>query len=305
MDILSRTDLHKLTRVRCDLKDLSISTSGQHPPCSNCSERGLKCVDEFAEVKAVKLLRRGRRLQQVEAVYGQNSGDEDSLHLVNPPRSIIPRLQPEFFSSPFFHRFHIQRPILEPMEFCNRYYAFCKGNKEQLQAPGQLIAMILVVWAASFGVNEYGVEELYDGQVDLRRRRDRVNEMVGEILYLIDIHSILRKPTWDGVRALLLILPLTQGGQFFSLLLRNVADSDAVAEIQPSLERLVRPLTVILVIRSDSGLVTSSLCMKQPLTRCTFYAALHRSPRLIAAKENMWMRWSVPAYFGMHMSSMA
>lgn len=63
-----------------------MSASGQHPPCSNCSERGLKCVyvnfpplisadiadrrgrDEFAEVKAVKLLRRGRRLQQVECV---------------------------------------------------------------------------------------------------------------------------------------------------------------------------------------------------------------------------------------------
>jgi hypothetical protein len=55
----------------------------QQPSCSNCKERGIKCVyvtftlsiltidhvcfsDEFAEVKAVKLLRRGRRLQQVE-----------------------------------------------------------------------------------------------------------------------------------------------------------------------------------------------------------------------------------------------
>lgn len=187
-----------------------MSASGQHPPCSNCSERGLKCVDEFAEVKAVKLLRRGRRLQQVEAVYGQNSADENALHNVTPPRSCIPRLRPEFFSSPFFRRFHIQRPVLEPTEFCTRYYEFCKGNKEYLQAPGQVIALILVVWAASFGVNEYGVEELYDDSVDPRRRRDRVNEMVREILYLIDIHGILRKPSWDGIRALLLISPLTQ-----------------------------------------------------------------------------------------------
>ena len=97
------------------------------------------------------------------------------------------------------------------MEFCNRYYEFCKGNKEQLQTAGQLIALILVVWAASFGVNEYGVEELYDNQGNPRRRRDRINEMVQEVLFLIDIHGILRKPTWDGVRALLLILPLTQG----------------------------------------------------------------------------------------------
>jgi hypothetical protein len=73
-------------RVRCDLKDLPFSSTGTQPQCSNCKERGLKCVsalslqfssflrshhpysDEFAEVKAVKLLRRGRRLQQVEFV---------------------------------------------------------------------------------------------------------------------------------------------------------------------------------------------------------------------------------------------
>ncbi|KZT11413.1 uncharacterized protein LAESUDRAFT_269015 [Laetiporus sulphureus 93-53] len=200
----------RMRRVRCDLKDLPVSPSGQHPPCSNCSERGLKCVDEFAEVKAVKLLRRGRRLQQVEAVYGQNSSDEGSLHSVPSPRSVIPRLRPEFFNSPFFHRFHTQRPILEPMEYCNRYYEFCKGNKEPLQAPGQLVALVLVVWAASFGVNEYGVEELYDGQVNARRRKDRINEMVQELLSLIDIHGLLRKPSWDGVRVLLLTLPLTR-----------------------------------------------------------------------------------------------
>jgi hypothetical protein len=75
------------SRVRCDLKDLPFSSAGPHPTCSNCKERGLKCVyvssptvgpqtpngfscpsDEFADVKAVKLLRRGRRLQQVECV---------------------------------------------------------------------------------------------------------------------------------------------------------------------------------------------------------------------------------------------
>ncbi|KAG2740650.1 hypothetical protein P692DRAFT_20880706 [Suillus brevipes Sb2] len=31
-----------------------------------------------------------------------------------------------------------------------------------------------------------------------------------EILHLIDIHALLRRPTWDGVM-ILLILPLTQG----------------------------------------------------------------------------------------------
>ena len=70
-------------RVRCDLKDLNYIVAGPTPSCSNCTERNIKCVyvillsphpfaltlhfrDEFADVKAVKLLRRGRRLQQVE-----------------------------------------------------------------------------------------------------------------------------------------------------------------------------------------------------------------------------------------------
>jgi hypothetical protein len=134
-------------RVRCDLKDLPFSSTGTQPQCSNCKERGLKCVsvpspgqalsflrsshsysDEFAEVKAVKLLRRGRRLQQVEfvstltlsspplvnsfcrAVYGKTI-DEDGGLFAPPSLSpgLIPRLKPEFFSSAFFRRFHIQR----------------------------------------------------------------------------------------------------------------------------------------------------------------------------------------------------
>ncbi|KAH9951307.1 hypothetical protein B0H21DRAFT_276431 [Amylocystis lapponica] len=203
----------RMRRVRCDLKDLPISASGQHPPCSNCSERGLKCVDEFAEVKAVKLLRRGRRLQQVEAVYGQNASEESSLHSVPVPRSVIPQLRPEFFSSPFFRRFHIQRPIVEPLEYCPRYFDFVKGNRDTLDPAGQLISLLFVVWAASFGVNEYGVEETHEGPDSLRHRKERVKEMLQEVLYLIDVHGILRKPSWDGVRALLLVLPLTQEAQ--------------------------------------------------------------------------------------------
>ena len=39
--------LHSLNRplsVRCDLKDLPLSTSGPFPACSNCTERGINCV---------------------------------------------------------------------------------------------------------------------------------------------------------------------------------------------------------------------------------------------------------------------
>lgn len=102
-------------------------------------------------------------------------------------------------------------PIIDPSEFCARFFEFSKGNCNALGIPGQLIAMLLAVWAASFGVNEYGIEELHHGEAVIRNRRETTNEMVQEMLHLIDIHGILRKPTWDGVRALHLLLPLTQG----------------------------------------------------------------------------------------------
>ncbi|KAI0341856.1 hypothetical protein BDW22DRAFT_1358742 [Trametopsis cervina] len=197
----------RMRRVRCDLKDLPASS--QQAGCSNCRERGLKCVDEFAEVKAVKLLRRGRRLQQAEAVYGK-AANEDSIRSTTPPPSVIPRLAPEFFDSAFFARLQIQLPILEPLEFRERYWRFCGGDTEALEAPGQLIAMTLVVWAATFGVNEAGVEDADHDAPDQLSRRKLIEDMLQELLYLIDLHSILRTVSWDGVRLLLLLLPLTQ-----------------------------------------------------------------------------------------------
>ncbi|KAH9998171.1 hypothetical protein BJV74DRAFT_825872 [Russula compacta] len=178
-----------MRRVRCDLKDLPFSTTGTQPQCSNCKERGLKCV----------------------AVYGK-SIDEDGGLFTAPSLSpgFIPKLKPEFFSSAFFRRFHIQHPIIDPSEFCARFFEFTKGNCNALGIPGQLIAMLLAIWAASFGVNEYGIEEQHHSEAVIRSRREATNEMVREMLYLIDIHGILRKPTWDGVRALHLLLPLTQ-----------------------------------------------------------------------------------------------
>jgi hypothetical protein len=121
-------------------------------------------------------------------------------------------------------------PIIEPTEFTSRYFAHMKGTST-LSIEGQMIAMLLVTWAASFGVNEYGVEEEVephsstmsdgpkfspDGDDDFsdtgrRTRTLRVETMIKEVLHLIDIHALLRRPTWDGVRVLLLILPLTQG----------------------------------------------------------------------------------------------
>ncbi|KAF8184885.1 hypothetical protein K438DRAFT_1837044 [Mycena galopus ATCC 62051] len=228
----------RMRRVRCDLKDLPVA-SGPHPACSNCQERGLKCVDEFADVKAVKLLRRGRRLQQVEAIYGKGSPDESSsipLPLVARLPSIIPQLKPEFFSSPFWNWFSLQRPILDPTEFPARFFAHTKGT-HSLGNEGKILVHLLVVWAASFGIDEHGLPENEEpssasaaeenasknvrpgsqktngAPMTERRRAERKNRtesMVQEILVLIDAHAIMRRPSWDGIRVLLLILPLME-----------------------------------------------------------------------------------------------
>lgn len=119
--------------------------------------------------------------------------------------------------------------------------------------------MLLVVWAASFGIDERGLPRDPEDDLDLvtpplgmsppptplrktarsvsdeaddervgsreflaergrRDRREHTEEMVREVLQLIDNHGIMRKPTWDGVRVLLLILPLMEGTDFIILI---------------------------------------------------------------------------------------
>ncbi|KIJ44214.1 hypothetical protein M422DRAFT_30390 [Sphaerobolus stellatus SS14] len=199
----------RMRRVRCDLKD-----RGDSNACSNCLEHGFNCVDEFrAKGKTGtggKLLRRGRRIQQVEAVYGPAAAGTTPDQSPPPSQSVIPRLDPRFLDSRFYARFHIQRPILEPVEFKARYTAFFNGDGEAIGIPGQLLAMLLVVWAASYGVDHYGEMEPSEGPQAILTRRERTNEMVRELIQLIDIHGILRKPSWDGVRVILLIMPLTE-----------------------------------------------------------------------------------------------
>ncbi|KAF5372942.1 hypothetical protein D9758_001674 [Tetrapyrgos nigripes] len=240
----------RMRRVRCDLKDLTVPITGPNPACSNCNERGLKCVDEFADVKAVKLLRRGRRLQQVEAIYGkaadQNATSSSYLGLPTRLPSSIPPLQPEFFSSAFWHSFSLQRPILDPVDFAAHFCAHVKGS-HSLSPEASLLAMLLVVWAASFGVDEYGVpiaptnQSAVSASLDpniparntrkssgeihassnfkspvghaistIHARKERSEAMLKEVLELVDIHAVIRRPTWDGVRVLLLILPLLE-----------------------------------------------------------------------------------------------
>jgi hypothetical protein len=112
-----------------------------------------------------------------------------------------------------------------------------------------LLANVLTTWAASYGVDEYGHEDADATAQDLaaanpsnrgivtggngagnmggdvegseqavvnaaarkKVRRMRVTEMVKEILEGVDRLALLRRPTWDGVRVLMLLMPLTEG----------------------------------------------------------------------------------------------
>jgi hypothetical protein len=62
-----------------------------------------------------------------------------------------------------------------------------------------------------------GISLLEPGQNETKREQDRQTRFekmrvaVDVILEEIDACGILRKPTWDGVRVLLLLLPLTEG----------------------------------------------------------------------------------------------
>jgi hypothetical protein len=100
--------------------------------------------------------------------------------------------------------------------------------------------MLLVVWAASFGLDEFGSpikhhdcftnsdmqltidfnshevisassshnEPSQDGKY---RCKQNISVMLMQILELIGMCGILRRPTLDGVRVLLLVVPLMEG----------------------------------------------------------------------------------------------
>lgn len=151
--------------------------------------------------------------------------------------------------------FRFTGPVLDPVEFPARFIAHDKGT-HSLGHEGGLIAMILVVWAASFGLDECGDSEdehcgiaeqpLAESDIHVttasttvkkeetergsekrsknvaigknRERKEKTDAMLREILELIDFHGVMRRPTWDGVRALLLIMPLMEGNcSFFCL----------------------------------------------------------------------------------------
>lgn len=73
--------------------------------------------DEFAPVKAAKQLRKGKRISEIEMLYGSQvtsaavASTDTSNHRREDSKTkqLIPDLAPEFFASAFFRRFTVQR----------------------------------------------------------------------------------------------------------------------------------------------------------------------------------------------------
>ena len=172
------------------------------------------------------------------AVYGKAAAGPDTTRpfpqFSHPPCSIT-MLHRDFFTSSFYHRFLVQRmcppaiplystcsslssvpcpetpqtgPIIDPHEFASRATS---DDPEALGEIGRLVCLVLSTWAASFGVNEKGEPERDTGYGTIKLRRERTNAWVRELLRQVDHYGLLRRPTWDGVQLLLLLLPLTEG----------------------------------------------------------------------------------------------
>ena len=86
---------------------------------------------------------------------------------------------------------------MDPHELTCRFLDSHKGNADALGTNGQLLCMVIATWAASFGVNEMGEPDHTAGQQAIRARRDRTNMMVRELLQLIDLYGLLRRPSCE------------------------------------------------------------------------------------------------------------
>ncbi|KIO25761.1 hypothetical protein M407DRAFT_24918 [Tulasnella calospora MUT 4182] len=217
-------------RVRCDRRDGNVDI------CTECAQRGFACVDD--ERQMGKILRRGRKIQELEALFGQYppgkrpNPDEVRQRLAaagsrtvsgsstQSSRPMKRELTMEFFSSDYFKWFQMHFPILDPAEFIDRYEKFVNRGIS-LGAGGELIAQTLRAWATSYGFDENGADALYfqeegvkveddDALATAEKRKAATNAIVRDILDAVDKNAVARTTTWDGVRVLLLLLPLTE-----------------------------------------------------------------------------------------------
>ncbi|KAG8902065.1 hypothetical protein FRB99_004856 [Tulasnella sp. 403] len=228
---------------------LHVGRGGKYPhspieiPNVNHAQLPLGSTDD--EGKVNKILRRGRKIQELESIYGQfapairTSSSLASSSSQAPPclpvkrhgtesGSFFKQLTMEFFSSEFYRRWNLQFPIVDPNEFSERYEKYLTKHTP-LGPCGELIAAALYAWATSFGYDEsgnplpttttdasggVGYSFSYptadsDAERIRKDRRRETNALVEELLEAIDYNSIARTMSWDGVRVLLLVLPLT------------------------------------------------------------------------------------------------
>ncbi|KAG9016624.1 hypothetical protein FRB90_002785, partial [Tulasnella sp. 427] len=163
----------------------------QNTACAACRKR--RVSDD--ESKVGKIFRRGRKIQELETIYGQYPPGQRPN-----PEEVRQRL--------------VAVPVLDPAEFIIRYEKFVKRGVP-LGPCGELIAQTLLAWATSFGFDESGADaspyEEDDRAAALEQRRVATRTLVQDILDAIDKQGVARRTTWDGVRVLLLVLPLTKG----------------------------------------------------------------------------------------------
>ncbi|TXT15729.1 hypothetical protein VHUM_00232 [Vanrija humicola] len=243
-------------RVKCDLRTrqeeaervaiLEDAQSGTTTNASSVRRRKVSCTncqDEYAPLKAAKQLRRGKRISEIEMLYGKSATDaalasqgDDLDRAISPSAAKferLPELTREFFESSFLRRFHIQRPLIDPIELEKRYFSNPVPCAAAMGPEGAVLVHCLYAWGLSFGVDERGHLDVPDGgsepigiiqlqapsdaeqrrQQERQRRTEKMARAVRIILKEIDDCGMMRRPSWDGVRCLLLIVPLSEGIQ--------------------------------------------------------------------------------------------
>jgi hypothetical protein len=124
-------------------------------------------------------------------------------------------------------------PIVDSLDFVTLYLSKPIPCAAAMGTVGAVLCHCLYAWGVSYGVDERGQLDVAEGgaeplgplnllnvtesearrERERQRRMEKLNRVVRTILREIDEYGLLRRPSWDGIRALLLILPLTEGEQ--------------------------------------------------------------------------------------------
>ncbi|KAG8994512.1 hypothetical protein FRB94_009831 [Tulasnella sp. JGI-2019a] len=215
---IERNDKPKTAYATCEHRRCR---DGTVAVCTEYIQRGSECVD-----KPSRMLRRGRRIKAIEPMYGLASSVvstfPSSCDTLLPPIPSLARgepsspigatrLQPKFFASEFFRWFHLQFPLFDPQELPSRFNAI--SSSTPLNRGLQLINHTLMAWATSFGLDEHGCGvvnvDVGEGAI-VKRRREASNALVRQCLKMVDCMGVLRKMSFDGARAVLLLMPLAK-----------------------------------------------------------------------------------------------